>query len=228
MSALSHIPYDIIVFALISLVLAWRLRHILGRRVGVESMAALQQRTPQPVATVAQEPPAATEPDAKLDVPSPGTRVGQILAQISTVQPGFQPEGFLRNAKTAFRDIVTAFALGERDKLRALLTDSAYNSFVAAIDAREAAHEEQRTEIVGINSLSIVDAVLNQPAAGVPQAAIEVQIVSRQISILNDIESQPLVGTESVTEFSDLWRFESLVGSNVPGAKWRLAAARAA
>ena len=227
MSVLSHIPYDIVIFALLTLVLVWRLRAVLGRRVDVEGPAL----APVPVAMYQQKteaPPAPVEePSAKFDIPQPATRVGQILAEIEASQPGFKPEAFLQNAQKAFRDIVTAFAIGDRDTLRRYLTPEAFAGFDAAITAREAAKEQQRTEIVGINSLSIVDAFFTRFDAR-ETSRIDVQIVSRQISILNDLGGQPLVGTESVTEFSDLWQFESETGLNSPVPSWRLAAARTA
>lgn len=227
MSVLSHIPYDIVIFALLTLILVWRLRAVLGRRVDVEGPGL----APVPVAMRQQKPEAppapVEEPSAKFDIPQPSTRVGLILGEIAASQPGFKPELFLQNAQKAFRDVVTAFAAGDRDKLRVYLTPEALAGFDAAITARDAEQQRQRTEIVGINSLSIVDAFFTR-LEGVDKSRIDVQIVSRQISILNDVDGQPLVGTESVTEFSDLWQFESETGQNVPVSGWHLAAARAA
>ncbi|MDR6182458.1 Tim44/TimA family putative adaptor protein [Asaia bogorensis] len=227
MSVLSHIPYDIVIFALLTALLVWRLRAVLGRRVdvgGSSVTAAPVPARPQPAAAV---PAPVEEPSAKFDIPQPATRVGQVLAEIAAAQPGFKPEIFLQNAQKAFRDVVTAFATGDREKLRLYLTPEAFAGFDAAITAREEAQQQQRTEIVGINSLAIVDAVLTRFEGG-DKARIDVQIVSRQISILNDVGGQPLIGTESVTEFSDLWEFESETGPNQPVASWHLAAARAA
>ncbi|RUT26660.1 transporter [Asaia sp. W19] len=229
MSVLSNIPYDIVIFALLTLVLVWRLRAVLGRRVDVGGQSAgplpvsLRQDRREDSAT----PPPVEEPGARLDIPQPGTRVGQILTEIAGAQPGFKPDSFLQNAQKAFRDVVTAFAMGDRAKLQVYLTPGAYAGFEAAITEREEAKQQQRTEIVGINSLAIVDAFFTR-FEGREKARIDVQIVSRQISILNDAGGQPLVGTESVTEFSDLWQFESEGGRDLPPSSWHLAAARAA
>lgn len=57
-------------------------------------------------------------------------------------------------------------------------------------------------------------------------AAIDVRIVSDQISLVLNKEGQPVTGTDAVTEFSDLWTFERLLDVN--GSTWRLAAARSA
>ncbi|GBQ92540.1 Tim44/TimA family putative adaptor protein [Asaia krungthepensis] len=227
MSVLSNIPYDIVIFALLTLVLVWRLRAVLGRRVDVEG----QNLGPVPVAVRQAKPepaqPVAEEPSAKFDIPQPATRVGQVLAEIANAQPGFKPDIFLQNAQKAFREVVTAFAMGDRAKLRTYLTPGAFAGFDAAITEREAAQQQQRTEIVGLNTLAIIDAFFTR-FEGHEKARIDVQIVSRQISILNDQGGQPLVGTESVTEFSDLWQFESEAAQGQAPSSWHLAAARAA
>jgi len=227
MSFLANIPYDIVIFALLSLVLVWRLRAVLGRRVDVEGQATVAVPIPRSQERAGALPPVVEEPSARLDIPQPATRVGQILGEIASSQPGFKPEFFLQNAQKAFREVVTAFAEGNRSTLRTYLTASAFAGFDAAITAREAAQQKQRTEIVGISSLAIVDAFFSH-INGHEKARIDVQIISRQISILNDIDGQPLVGTESVTEFSDLWQFESESGRDLPPSMWHLAAASAA
>lgn len=227
MSALSNIPYDIVVFAVLTIVLVWRLRAVLGQRVNVENASMRAVSVPASMAAVTEKPSTPDEPSAKYDIPAPSTRVGQVLNDISEIEPGFCARTFLDKARNAFCDIVTAYALGERDKLRQYMTPSAWASFDSAITAREEAHQKQRTEIVDFVSLSIVDALIVRDAIG-KVVRIDVQIVSRQISLLNDVTGQPLIGTESITEFSDLWQFERAFGSVVPTSGWCLAAARAA
>ena len=48
---------------------------------------------------------------------------------------------FVHGARGAYELIVNAFAKGDRETLRGLLTPRVYNSYVAAIDAREAKGE---------------------------------------------------------------------------------------
>lgn len=227
MSALSDIPYDIVVFAVLTVALVWRLRAVLGRRVNVEGTAPATRPLGVPNARAEDKPAPPEEPRAKCEIPQPGTRVGQILGQMKSVQPGFEAEAFLQNVQTAFRDVVTAFASGDRARLRQLLTPAAFDAFDAAITAREAARQQQRTEIVGVNSLSIMDAAI-EPVSGGQKGRIDVQIVSRQISLLNDEGGQPLIGTEAVTEFHDLWQLECVSGPALAPPSWHLAAARAA
>ncbi|MCQ9155537.1 Tim44/TimA family putative adaptor protein [Acidomonas methanolica] len=240
MKFLDAIPYDIVVFALVSVLLGYRLWRVLGRRVGVsEAPAPRVVPVARPEAVVAVP---TAEPVATHEIPAPGTRVGQVLATIATMEPGFVPERFLRGVETVFRSVVLAFATGDRDKLRATLTPGAFEAFVSALEARQAAGEVLQVEIVAVQSLAIQDAAIETPGTGpqdtgpqdtgpridMKRGMIEVLIVSRQISLLRDRDAQPLVGTEAVTEFSDLWRFERVFGMQTGGASWRLAATRAA
>lgn len=61
-----------------------------------------------------------------------------------------------------------------------------------------------------------------------PLARIEVRIVSDQVSLTVDSSGQPVSGVDAMTEFSDLWTFERLLGVNAPGTVWRLGASRSA
>lgn len=109
--------------------------------------------------------------------------------------------------------------------LKTYLTPAVYASFDAAITTREAAGQKQRTDIQAVRSLAIEDVRLTQLDVGLG-AAVDVRIVSDQISLVEDQAGQPVTGTDAVTEFSDMWTLERLLG--VGGSGWRLAAARSA
>lgn len=222
----SHFPFDLVLFGLIAAFLALRLRGILGTRVGVEPAppAAPAQPRPSPVIEGRTEAPAAL---TDYDVPGPETRVGQVLAAIAAQERDFLPAQFLRGVDVSFRQVVQAFAAGDRTMLRERLTADAFNAFDAAIQSREQAGETQKSEVRAVASLAIVDAALDQ-SGGAPQARIDVRIVSDQISLTLDKDGHPIAGIDAVTEFSDLWTFERLLGVSMAGAAWRLAASRSA
>ena len=111
------------------------------------------------------------------------------------------------------------FAAGDRVTLRPLLTDDTYRSFESAIAAREAAGETMRSEIRGIESLTIEEAALSGS-----QAAITLRIVSDQVSETLDRDGKPVAGADAVAEITDIWTFERTL--NQPDPAWRLSAAR--
>ncbi|WP_369347361.1 Tim44/TimA family putative adaptor protein [Acetobacter papayae] len=159
------------------------------------------------------------------DIPTPGTRVGQLLQSLTQQDATFAAQPFLANVRTVFPQVVMAYAEGNRTVLQTYLVPAVYETFDAAIKARDEAGEKQRTEIKALRSLAIEDVRLNT-RDGVNTAAIDVRIVSDQISLVLDREGQPATGTDAVTEFSDLWTFERVMGGS--GNGWRLAAARSA
>lgn len=209
-------PIDIVLFGMIAVFLALRLRSVLGRRQGFEQQA----RTPQPLPHAAVIEGHA-EPVPPRKVPDPASPLGQTLLAMIRVDSHFTPQSFLDGAEAAFRMIVAAFAGGDRAALTPLLTPETMAGFEAAIAAREAAGERQLTEIKGVHAIEIVDAAL----AG-SRAQIQVQVVSDQVSRTLDKTGAIVHGTEAVTELTDLWTLERDLAQ--PDPTWRLAAARSA
>ena len=213
-------PIDLILFGMIAAFLVLRLRSILGKRTGFERPAQPQQPVqPRSAAGVGADGPQAaqTAPVARL-LPDPASPAGQAIARMQGLDRGFDPSVFLAGAEQAFRMIVTAFASGDRQTLRALLSDE---MFEQAIAARETAGHTQSTEIRAIQS-SLIEAADVRGTTGV----VTVRIVSDQVSFTHDKDGNPLIGTEAVTEITDMWSFERDLTSQDP--TWRLVAARSA
>jgi predicted lipid-binding transport protein (Tim44 family) len=215
-------PIDLLLFGMIAAFLVLRLRSILGRKTGFERPA--QPDAPQtPVPGIGRPAPALAT-DSRVEpavrpLPDPGTPAGAALAQMRAVDRNFDPQHFLNGAEAAFRLIVGAFAAGDRVALRPLLADDTYRSFEAAIAAREAAGETQRSEIKRIESLTIEEAALSGT-----HAAITLRIVSDQVAETLDRDGRPVSGADAVAEITDIWTFERDLAQ--PDPAWRLSAAR--
>ncbi|GBR51960.1 mitochondrial import inner membrane translocase subunit Tim44 [Neokomagataea thailandica NBRC 106555] len=232
----SVFPWDVVVLAIIAAALGFRLYRILGRRVGVQGVKQTVPRSAAPVGNTGRTMPpplpegagaasGAEPPPARHEIPAPATRVGGVLIDIVKVRSGFNPQDFLKGVETAFRQIVTAFANGDRAVLTGAMTENAAQAYLSAIDAREAAGEKQRSDIRGVEKVALLNAeVVNENERSV--ARIEVEIVSRQVSLLTNSEGHPVIGTEAVTEFNDLWVFETVLGTD--DTRWRLASSRPA
>ncbi len=214
MDATGGVPVDLILLGMVAAFLVLRLRAILGRRTGFEGSPATQ---PRPAAATVIEGRAETLPAGR-PLPETSSAVGQALARIEAADRGFSPAHFLQGAEAAFRMIVTAFAAGERDRLRPLLSDDTFAGFEAAIAAREAAGEVQRSEIREVEQAVVTEAALHD---GVAQ--ITVRFVSMQVSVVLARDRSVVTGVDGLTELVDLWTFERSVGA--PGMKWRLARA---
>ena len=223
MGAGSSFPIDLILFGMIAAFLVLRLRSILGRRTGFERQAPpfqppAGQNAAAPVIDGQAEPPA---PAAARTVPDATGATGQTLARMRSIDHSFDPAAFLDGAEKAFRIIVTAFAAGDRATLRGLLSEDTYRAFEQAIAAREAAGQTQVSAIHAIHSATIENAELRGSVA-----SITVRFVSDQISLTRDKDGHPVVGTDAVTEITDIWTFERNLSTRDP--VWRLVSARSA
>ena len=221
MGAGSSFPVDLVLFGMIAAFLVLRLRSILGRRQGFE-----RPETPPRPATRGPEGPVIEgvaermQPSAR-PLPEPASPAGQTLARMQRIDRDFSPARFLDGAETAFRRIVTAFAAGQRDPLRPLLSPETFRDFDAAITAREAKGETQRTEVRAIQSATIDAADLRGTLA-----FVSVRFVSDQINLTLARDGSVLHGTDAVTELVDLWTFERDLTAADP--TWRLVSARSA
>jgi predicted lipid-binding transport protein (Tim44 family) len=225
MGSTGGFPVDLILFGMIAAFLVLRLRSILGRRTGYERPP---QQPPYPPQPMARQPGPVIDgraepvpPPSHRTIPDPASSLGLTLAQMKRLDRSFDPASFLDGAEKAFGMIVTAFAAGDRASLRHLLGDDTYHAFDQAIAAREALGQVQVSEIRAIPSVSVEAAELRGNIG-----SVIVRIVSDQISLTRDKAGVPLVGTDAVTEITDLWTFERDLSQ--PDPTWRLVAARSA
>ena len=211
--------FDIILFAMVAVFLALRLRSVLGRRTGHErrrdSMIRQAEPTGDKVISLGQRgvvapPPPTTEP--------PADAVAAGLERIRGADPGFDPAEFLQGARGAFEIIVAAFAAGDKAKLRPLLADEVYAPFSAAIDERNAARETLETRILALKRLDIAEAdVVGQIAR------VTLKLVSDQINVVRAHDGSIVDGDpEKPTEKTDFWSFARDTRSSDPN--WLLVA----
>jgi predicted lipid-binding transport protein (Tim44 family) len=211
--------FDIILFAMVAAFLVLRLRSVLGRRTGNERRRDLFARGPAPpagdkVVTLPPRPALTTLAAA----PPPANTVAGGLAQIAAADPGFEAPGFLDGARGAFELIVAAFAKGDKDGLRPLLSDDTYKSFAAAIDEREAAGETLETRIAKLKDIDIVEAGMDGRTA-----RVTVKLVSDQINVLRAHDGSVVDGDpQNLIEKTDFWTFARDARSSNPN--WQLVA----
>jgi predicted lipid-binding transport protein (Tim44 family) len=215
----SGFPIDLVLFGMIAAFLVLRLRSVLGKRQGferpAEPRAAVRPQAEAPVIdAVAERVPGRALPDA-------ASPIGLALTRMQAADRNFQAVRFLEGAEAAFKLIVLAFASGNRDVLRPLLSEDMFKAFETAIAAREAAGETHRTEVRTINAATIEAADLRGTIAN-----ISVRFVTDQVNLTTGRDGAVVQGTDAVTEIVDLWTFERNLA--LPDPTWRLVAARSA
>ena len=212
--------FDIILFAMVAAFLVLRLRSVLGRRTGNERRRDPIVRRAEPtgdkVIAFGQRPNGAAPPPATTD--PPGDAVAAGLARIHDADPSFDPPQFLEGARAAFGMIVAAFAEGDKDKLRPLLSDEVYRPFCTAIDERSAAHETLESRILALKQIDISEAELDGRAA-----RVTLKIVSDQINVVRAHDGSIVDGDpEHAIEKTDFWTFARDTRSADPN--WALVA----
>lgn len=191
---------QILVLAFVAGVVLVRLYTTLGKRTGAE-------RAEQPAPAQGEFP---REPAQAPVTPAfaSGT-VGEGVAAIERADPNFEAGAFLQGARAAYDLIVGAFAKGDRDTLRGLLTPRVYDSYVAAIEAREAANGIG-PEIVRLRTAELAEASLSGDTA----------------RVVVKFEAELAEGATGVRDARERWTFERNVRSSDPN--WLLSRVQAA
>jgi len=221
---------DIVFFAVVAVFLILRLRSVLGKRTGTEKPPTQWNRGPAETTDSdnvidlgrARKPTDEAQPEpAASPAPLAAGPVGRGEAAIRARDPNFSAQTFLSGARMAFEMIVTAFAAGDKQALRPLLADQVYKPFCDAIDDRARAGEEMTTEVMGILSAEMIEAVLMGSVA-----QVSVRFVSEQINVIRDLDGKVVDGDPSrITKVTDEWTFSRDTRSNNPN--WQLSATRA-
>ncbi|MFT3728554.1 MAG: Tim44/TimA family putative adaptor protein [Terricaulis sp.] len=176
----------------------YKLYTVLGRRTGAEP--------PQPVT------PQGVTPDARMAFASGGARgggVGEGVMAILRADPSFDIDRFMAGARAGYEQIVNAFAKGDREALRRLLTPRVFEAYSAAITARDA-KGEKGPELLRVKSAEAQSAELDGEIA----------------RIAVKFESELAEGAVGVRDAKEKWTFERSVRSSDPN--WRLARVTAA
>jgi predicted lipid-binding transport protein (Tim44 family) len=232
---------DILFFAAIAVFLVFRLRSVLGKRIGTEQKDARRyadyrlnpdkagdkpandtKRDDGKVVALPDRTAGAKRDDAGEAVTetAPAGPVETGIAQIRSVDPSFSKDSFLAGAKAAFEMIVAAYAAGDVGTLRPLLSNEVFERFKGAIDQRRKANETLSTTLVGIKSAEIVEASLQDRIANVT-----VTFVSEQVNVTTDAGGKVVDGDSSqVTTVTDIWSFARNTRQRDPN--WSLVATR--
>lgn len=234
---------DIIFFAMIAVFLVLRLRGVLGKRDGNDgsSFRDLFQE-PGPESESAQEnkvvnlsdragkaglaEKARTDADVDQDAAqhvaeeADQSPLGAGLAQLRRYDKNFNDEDFLVGARVAFEMILSAYASGDADTLRPLLSNDVYSNFAKAIQDREQAGHVMEDTLVGIMKSELVEIYMENRVANVT-----VKFISEQVNAVHDENGDVVEGDpNAVLTVTDFWTFARDTKNSDPN--WTLVATR--
>jgi predicted lipid-binding transport protein (Tim44 family) len=191
---------ELVIFAALAAVVLFQLYAVLGRRVGRQPEDAQAELARRPAAPELRKPDEAESSEGLTGI-----------ALLRARDPSFDVQSFLNGARGAYEIIVRAYADGDRDALKPLLSPSVYDAFEGGIAAREA---EGRTEKVEF---------LHAPRADLESADVDGQTARVTVRFLAEFRSRTKDATgEAVDDrrTAELWTFERRVGS--PDPNWTL------
>jgi predicted lipid-binding transport protein (Tim44 family) len=223
-----EIDLPTVIFALVALFVAWKLRSVLGMRQDSDrpgELAAPLRRTPGPASAPVPQPDAAPSTVVSLapaerwkGVAEPDPAVWSGLDAISAADRSFAPDAFLAGARGAYDMVVHAFAAGDSDALKSLMSPEAFANFESAIHARADAGHTMSTTVVSIDKASIVGARLLGATA-----QLQVRFSAKLASVTRDTQNEVVDGSpDTVAEHIDVWTFARDVRSRDPN--WQLTA----
>ena len=220
---------DLLLLAALAAFLVFRLRSVLGRRIGNERppLDPRAQRggpRPQPETDNANDENVVALPDRQPDdafIEQAEGALGENLRKIRDADPSFNSKSFIEGGRAAFEMIVTSFAGGDRETLRPLLSDEVYENFAGAIVERADTGQAMEMTLVGFQSAEIIEASMDGRVA-----FVTVKFVTEQIEVTRDSAGDVIGGDPTrVTTVTDIWTFAHNTRSRNPN--WTLVATEA-
>lgn len=190
--------FEWIILAALAAVILYQLYATLGRRVG---------RQPEDATAVVPASISARD----LRAPEVSGEALSGLAALRARQADFDIGHFLSGARQAYEMIVTAFAAGDRETLRPLLSADVMANFEGAIAAREAAGRTERAEF------------LATPRTDLDSLSVDGDLARAVVRILAEIRTRSTSAEGDAVDdrrTADLWTLERDLKSKNPN--WTL------
>ena len=206
--------YEIVILAMIAAFLGLRLYSVLGQRAEQEE-ESIPQRVERRdmVEQDSRKVQAKPQNDQQvLDSPAVLPAVERGVREIAAADRRFDILGFLAGAKGAYGMILEAFWKGDRETLKELCDHDVYDSFDAAITAREEAGEQLNNSLIRIE-----EAVIEGASLTGTMARLRVRFVADIAAVTYDKDGAMIAGSlDDAVETRDIWTFMRDVNSADP------------
>ena len=207
---------DIIIFAIIAIVIFYKLNKQLGKideeeKRSIEDKVSLMRRMQDEL--------------LKKNSPNNQTQSSQqkLIGQSSTIQGlenldeatkqnleaifascNISYEFFINGAKSAFEMVLKAFCDGDISTLKMLLSEKNFLAFQKALNQRNVDQQKLTTNLIAIEKAEIISAITLEN-----NASIVVKFVSKQINYICDKDDKVLDGKkDAINQITDIWTFK--------------------
>jgi|APGre2960657423_1045063.scaffolds.fasta_scaffold13170_2 predicted lipid-binding transport protein (Tim44 family) len=207
---------DIIIFAIIAIVIFYKLNKQLGKideeeKRSIEDKVSLMRRMQDEL--------------LKKNSPNNQTQSSQqkLIGQSSTIQGlenldeatkqnleaifascNISYEFFINGAKSAFEMVLKAFCDGDISTLKMLLSEKNFLAFQKALNQRNVDQQKLTTNLIAIEKAEIISAITLEN-----NASIVVKFVTKQINYICDKDDKVLDGKkDAINQITDIWTFK--------------------
>lgn len=195
---------EIVILAMVAAFLGLRLYSVLGQRAEHEEEpipTRLDQNAQAPAPSTA---PQQVQPAANVhQFPDVLPAVERGVNDIASADRRFDVTSFVEGAKAAYGMVLEAFWTGDRATLKELCDDDVYESFDAAITAREEAGQTLNNRLIRIEETVISSASLDGT-----MARVGVRFVADIAAVTYDKDGTMIAGSlDDAIESRDVWTF---------------------
>jgi predicted lipid-binding transport protein (Tim44 family) len=212
------VTFTIVLLALVAAFLGLRLYSVLGKRTGHEQEPVARQPIDAAPPMMRQSLPGGDSASAlpQGDVSTVDLAAQSGLRSVANADRTFDLGLFVEGSKSAYKMVLEAYWKGDKDALRFLCDDDVYDSFVEAIDGREARGERLENRLVRIDEARVVDASFDHP-----MARVSVRFDADIAALVKDAEGNVIGGSMTdAVETHDIWTFMRDVKSG--DRNWKL------
>ena len=204
---------EIVILAMVAAFLGLRLYSVLGRRAEHEEQPRLEPKLDAPRMPAPDLPDrGGTGMPPRVLVPGVTPAIERALKELALADKRFDLLAFIDGAKAAYRMVLEAFWSGDREALTKLCDADVLATFVAAIDAREAAGEKLTNRLVRIEDAVVVAASLE---AGV--ARIAMRFTADISAVTRNAADAVIAGSlNDAVEARDVWTFARTTSAATP------------
>ncbi len=194
---------EILMFAVLTFYLLFKLWHVLGTRTGNEKTSDSSQNTVIDFPTSSRMKEVVIE--AEFAPP-----IQEAILKLQKTDPSFSPIDFLDGARTAFQLVTEAFGKGDISTLRTLLVSSVFEQFKKVIQDRETQGHSVEMHLEKIDHAELVEIAFENQ-----MVRIQVRFVSDQLIITRDKDNLILDNPLRIANrLTDIWTFERNVKSS--------------
>lgn len=211
---------QLLVLAGIAIFLIVKLRNVLGTREGFEKPALPpEEARPKMARRDFEVIEGGPDRDITDHVPD-GSPAAKALAGMKMAEPGFSVNTFLQGARGAYEMIVMAYERGDLAPIKPFLAPDVYESFEAAIHAREAEGLTVEANFNGLREMVLSDATFDRDTR---EGELTVRFLGELTSVIRNRNGEVVEGSPTAPKKQrDVWTFARKMGVDDPN--WLLVA----